>query len=95
MHHDIETHCRLRTKPAYAKLYELDKRARFSEAKTIAPGQMQVILTLPSYGNTSFAGVSRDARHARWAAAKSAVIKLGNDSDLYKPTKSREILGNM
>lgn len=65
MHYDIKTHCRQRTKTTLTKLYELDDQASFSEAKTIAPGQMQVIVTLPNIGNQKFGGISRDPVQAK------------------------------
>lgn len=63
-----------------------------SQPITIAPGQISVTLRLPKYKNQQFTGYSRDANIAKWAAAKSAVLRIKQQENKYIPKKAGEII---
>lgn len=63
----------------------------FSEPITMRPGMIKVTVTLPKFQNKCFNGISRDARLAKWAAAKTAVIQLKKQSNSFIRIKQKDL----
>lgn len=91
MNWDLNTICRTNPQTAYVELTELDSTALFSDPVTIAPGKIQVSVTLPKYDNKCFSAFSRDAKLAKWGAAKAAVIYLKKQNNAFIPTKQKDV----
>lgn len=62
-----------------------------SNPVTVAPGKIQVTVTLPKLQNKQYSGFSRDAQLAKWAAAKAAIIQLREQSNEFIPEKHRNL----
>lgn len=61
----------------------------------MAPGQVRVEITLPKYKNMRFSATSRDPLLAKWGAAKSAIIRLKNQPNIFIRTKHNDYLKKM
>ncbi|XP_031637122.1 endoribonuclease Dcr-1-like [Contarinia nasturtii] len=87
---DIKNICKTNPQTAYVELNKLDSSAVFSDPVTVAPGKIQVSVTLPTFQNKRFNGFSRDAQLAKWAAAKAAVIQLKKQNNVFIPIKHKD-----
>lgn len=58
----------------------------------VSAGQVKVEVKLPMHSNKRFSAVSRDPFLAKWGAAKSAVIQMNNQKNVFIPTKQKSAL---
>ncbi|XP_055316038.1 endoribonuclease Dcr-1-like [Sitodiplosis mosellana] len=91
MQWDLKVICGTKPKTAYVELEQLDPTATFSKPITMGPGKVQVTVTLPKYQNKRFNAVSRDPQLAKWGAAKTAVIQLKKQSNVFIPVTHNEL----